>query len=208
MTLQGVTFQGAALENPSKLQGLPDALIELLWQVNGFVAYAGGLHFRGMVEEPSWHSFERYLSGGMSLHHLFHEVREYDIPFGQDFLGNQFLRRDGTVWRLRADTGEMSNMGVDLGNFLGESRESPIEYLGLELLARYHQEHGMLEPGQLIHTMPPLCLARDDSEPSLKAAPADEAVKFLSSIAKQVADVPDGEEVRLELVWPPKESIQ
>ncbi len=203
MTLQGVIFQGPALENPSKLQGLPDDLIEILWQVNGFVAYAGGLHIRGMVDEPGWHSFDRYCSGGMALRQLFHEVRDYDIPFGQDFLGNQFLLRDSVVFRLRADTGEISSMGVGLGQFLGESREAPIEYLGLELLARYHQEYGALEPGQLIHTMPPLCLDRGEQKLALKAVPADQAVTYLASVARQVTDVPDGQEIRLELAWPP-----
>ena len=56
MTLQGVTYQGPQLETPQKLENLPGDLIEVLWQVNGFVAYAGGLHVRGMTDEPEWHS--------------------------------------------------------------------------------------------------------------------------------------------------------
>lgn len=202
MTLQGVTYQGPALETPEKLQELPGELIELLWQINGFVAYAGGLHLRGMVDEPGWHSFERFCSGEMALHRLFPAVEERDLPFAQDFLGNQFLLRDGAVWKLRADTGRTRNLGVDVAGFLGAVREDPIGYLELELLAEYHQMHGALQPGELVHTMPPLCMRRDDKKLALKSAPADNAIGFLADFSRQIAEVPDGEEVNLRLFIP------
>ena len=202
MTLQGVTYQGPPLESPEKLQQLPGDLIELLWQINGFVAYAGGLHVRGMVEEPNWHSFERYCSGEMALHKLFRELEEYDLPFAQDFMGNQFVLRDQEVLRLRGDTGRIRNLGVDVAGFLGKVREDPIGYLQLELLAEYHQLHGSLEPGFLVHSMPPLCMRRDDKKLALKSAPVDNVLSFLANFARQIADVPEGEEVNLRLFVP------
>ena len=203
MLLRGVTYQGPPIEDPSKLQGLPHALIEILWQVNGFIAYAGGLHVRGLVDEPEWHSLERYHSGEMALHRLFREVERYDFPFAQDFLGNQFLLRDNLVWRLRADTGEVSSLDVDLAQFLGAVRDDPIEYLSLHLLASYHQHQGFLEPGHLVHTMPPLCMKPPEKKLALKAAPAPNVVLFLADFARQIEDVPDGAKVNLRLFKPP-----
>jgi len=204
MTLQGVTFQGPALKDPSPLDGLPGELFEVLWQINGFVAYAGGLHLRGFVDEPNWHSFERYRSGDMALHKMFSVVEESDIPFGQDFLGNQFLLRHDEVWRLRSDTGEATGLAVGLAEFFDACKKDPIDFLGLELLAEYHQLHGMLEPGDLVHTMPPLCLRRDDKKLAMKSVPIDNALSFLAVFAKQVAEAPEGETVHLELVSPRK----
>ena len=202
MTLQGVTFQGPPLETPDKIQQLPGDLIEVLWQINGFVAYAGGLHVRGMVDEPAWHSFERYCWGEMALHKRYSALEEYDLPFGQDFLGNQFVLRDERVWRLRGDTGQLRALDVDLAGFLENVRHDAIGYLELELLAEYHQLHGMLEPGKLVHTMPPLCMRRDDKKLALKSVDVDKGLSFLSDFARQIADVPEGEEVNLKLFIP------
>jgi len=202
MTLQGVTYQGPALETPEKLENLPGDLIEILWQVNGFVAYAGGLHVRGMVEEPEWHSLDRYWSGYMALNELFRDVQPYDVPFGQDFLGNQFLLRDGRVFKLRADTAEVSGLDLDLPHFLDACRHDPVEFLSLHLLAEFHQEHGMLEPGQLVHTMPPLSLRQADAKIAMKPVPVDNAISFLANFARQTQDLPEGTEVNLRLFTP------
>lgn len=202
--LQGVTFQGPPLEDPNVLQGLPPELFEVLWQVNGFVAYAGGLHVRGFVEEPSWHSFAHYHSGEMALQNIYSQVREYDLPFGQDFLGNQFLLRDSEVFRLRADTGEVTSLRVDLARFFDATKADPVEYLSLELLAVFHEQHGILEPGQLVHTMPPLCLKRPDKKLAMKAVDADNAIAYSANFAKQISEAPDGTEVKLELLTPSK----
>jgi hypothetical protein len=202
MTLRGVTYQGPALENPDKLANLPSDLIEILWQVNGFIAYAGGLHVRGLVDDPSWHSLHRYWSGEMALHEIYRGIQRYDIPFGQDFLGNQFVLRDRQVFRLRADTGEVVPLSLDLPHFLDACREDPIEFLGLHLLAEFHREQGKLEPGNLVHTMPPLCLRQDGVSISMRPVPADNAISFLANFARQIQDLPEGTEVNLHLFKP------
>ena len=202
MTLQGVTYQGPALDTPERLVNLPSDLFEILWQVNGFVAYAGGLHIRGMVDEPAWHSLDRYWSGDMALHELFRDVQPYDVPFGVDFLGNQFLLRDGRVFRLRGDTGELASLDLDLPHFLDACREDPVEFLSLHLLAEFHQEQGLLEPGSLVHAMPPLCLRHADAKLALQPVPADNAISFLANFARQIQDLPEGSEVNLRLFTP------
>jgi hypothetical protein len=203
MTLQGVIYKGPPIEDPAVLQGLPGELFEVLWQVNGFVAYAGGLHVRGFVDDPEWHSFSRYHSGEMALSNLFQQVKKYDVPFGQDFLGNQFLLRDSEVFKLRADTGEVNSLRVDLAQFFEAAKEDPVSYLSLELLALFHEQFGALEPGQLIHTMPPLCLKRADKKLAMKAVAADNVIAFLANFARQINETPEGTEINLRLFRPP-----
>lgn len=209
MTLQGVIYKGPAIEDPSVLQGLPGELFEVLWQVNGFIAYAGGLHVRGLSDVPEWHSFTRYHSGEMAISKLYSQVKKYDFPFGQDFLGNQFLLRDSEVFKLRADTGEVSSLRVDLAGFFEAAKQDPISYLSLELLAVFHEQHGGLEPGQLIHTMPPLCLKRSDKKLAMKAVAADNAISFLAHFARQINEAPEGTEINLKLFEPsPDDPLQ
>ena len=202
MTLQGVTYQGPKLETPQRLAGLPDDLFEILWQVNGFVAYAGGLHVRGMVDQPEWHSLDLYRSGEMALHKLYSGIEETDLPFGQDFLGNQFLLRRDEVWKLRADTGEIRSLSLDLPHFLEAARLDPVEFLELHLLAKFSESVGMLEPGQLVHTIPPLCMSREQNKLALKSTPVANTIAFLAHFARQIEDVPEGEEVNLKLFTP------
>ena len=202
MTLQGVTYQGPRLTSPEPLAGLPDDLFEILWQVNGFVAYAGGLHVRGVVDQPEWHSLQLYRSGEMALHRLFSAIEESDLPFGQDYLGNQFVLREETVWKLRADTGEIRSLDVDLPHFLDEARRDPVEYLELQLLARYSEHVGMLEPGQLVHTIPPLFMTREQNKLAMKPAPVSNTISFLAHLARQIENVPEGAEVNLRLFTP------
>lgn len=202
MTLRGVTYQGPPIEDFSRLDAVPPELGDILIQINGFIAYGGGLHVRGLCDEPFWHSLDRYRAGEMALRALFPNVQHDDIPFAQDYLGNQFLLRDQAVWRLRADTGEASLIETDLPSFFGRAREDAVGYLSLELLARHHAENGPLEPGELVHAMPPPVLKPDDSEISLRAVPVANAVSFLAAFSKQIRDIPDGTQVNLKLVDP------
>ena len=202
LILQGVTFQGPPLDSPERLDGLPDDLFEILWQINGFVAYAGGLHVRGMVDEPAWHSLDAYRTGEMALHKLFGAIQATDCPFGQDYLGNQFVLRDGQVWKLRADTGEIRSLELDLPHFFDEARKDPVEFLELHLLARYSETAGLLQPGELVHTIPPLCIAGDLSRLAMKPAPVSGAIAFLAHFARQIENVSDGTEVNLRLFTP------
>lgn len=204
MILQGVIYKGPPLEDPAVLQGLPGELFEVLWQVNGFIAYAGGLHVRGFADAPQWHSFSRYHWGEMALRDLYPQVKKYDFPFGQDFIGNQFLLRDSEVFKLRADTGEVSSLRVDLAEFFEAAKKDPVSFLSLELLALFHEQHGALEPGQLIHTMPPLCLKRADKKLAMKAVAADNAISFLAHFARQINETPEGSEINLKLFQPPE----
>jgi hypothetical protein len=100
MKLPNLTYSGAAISDPDIINEAPEAYRRLLRQVNGFIAFDGGLHIRGAVKVPKWHSLRGAWKGDLALHKLFPELTESDIPFGQDYLGDQFILRDGTVFRM------------------------------------------------------------------------------------------------------------
>ena len=49
-------WEGPGITVQSLLNRLPTAYANLLKQVNGFVAFRGGFHMRGICDEPEWHS--------------------------------------------------------------------------------------------------------------------------------------------------------
>ncbi len=150
MVLTGVTFLGPETHDARTLERLPPPLRELLTEVNGFVAYRGGLHLRGACDMPSWHSIDVVWRGVFALHGLFDSVLPADIPFGQDFRGDQLLLRRGRVWRLDTTTGVTTCLDVDLDSFLAAARCDPVDFLGLQPLRGFLDGGGLLRPGHVL----------------------------------------------------------
>lgn len=49
-------FTGPPMTDQSLLKRLPTGYANLLRQINGFVAFRGGFHMRGICDGPEWHS--------------------------------------------------------------------------------------------------------------------------------------------------------
>jgi hypothetical protein len=121
------------------------------------------------------------------------------VPFAEDCLGDQFLLREGRVWRLAAETGEVESLEVGLGGFFEAVQADPVEYLSLHPLLQFQREGGRLEPGQLLAAAPPFCIQESANGVSLRAIPADERRRFLADLAAQLRDVPDGGQIDFRL---------
>ena len=76
-------FTGPPITDQSLLKRLPAAYANLLRQVNGFVAFRGGFHMRGICDEPEWHSLAEAWIGENALFKLFAAIEPDDVPFGQ-----------------------------------------------------------------------------------------------------------------------------
>src|SRR5437870_4372069 len=110
MKLSGVTFQGPELADAPILSELSIQHVELLREMNGFIAFEGGFHLRGVCADPVWHSLAEAWLDENSLHRLFPSVRASDIPFGEDCMGDQFLLRESMVYRLSAESGDAESL--------------------------------------------------------------------------------------------------
>jgi hypothetical protein len=199
LDFEGVTYQGRPVDDPEMLTRLTLPHSELLKQVNGFVAYSGGLHVRGAVREPEWHSLRAVWEGPAALHVLYSAVDAMDVPFGQDALGDQFLLRDGVVYRLVGETGTLQGLDVDLNSFLEQVSADPRGYLNLAPLERFWADGGRLLPGQLLSVYPPFVAKESAAGVSLRAIPAADRVVFLASLARQLRDVPDGARIEFKI---------
>jgi hypothetical protein len=158
MDLSNITYQGPEFQVDQEIESLlPDNLLSLLKQVNGFIQFTGGLHVRGLCKEPEWHSLRAALLGENAIHKLYPVVEKTDIPFAQDCVADQYLLRDRTVYKLFAETGELKSLNFGLGSFLSAVSDDPVEYLGLEPLLQLQNQEQYLDPGQVIHVYPPFC---------------------------------------------------
>lgn len=197
MKLSGITFRGPELVDGSLVSELPTGHANLLRQINGFIAFEGGFHLRGVCDTPTWHSLSEAWRGTSALHRLFPVIRDSDLPFGQDCMGDQFLLRDSVVYKLSAEAGELSNMGLSFREFFDRLAADPFEFLQLHPLVQFQCNGGRLEPGQLLAAYPPFVAKEAANGISLRAISATERIAFLADFAGQLSGIADGERFRV-----------
>ena len=187
----GVTWHGPEITDEEILAELPVGLFEVVREWNGFVLHGGALHVRGACLEPEWHSLRVAWRGEGALHRLYDAVRAEDVPFAQDLFGDQFLWREEAVWRLFAETGDVEEMAGSLEEFW-EGVNGDVEgYLNVG--------KGELEPGQLVLAYPPFCVEESGRNVGFSKVPAQEAIAFHATLARQLKDVPEGAKVKFNI---------
>jgi hypothetical protein len=77
-------YVGSNITDPEILERVPADYRRLLQQMNGGIFFSGGLHIRGAVFDPAWHSLRKVWHGDFALHQLFSALEESDVPFAQD----------------------------------------------------------------------------------------------------------------------------
>jgi hypothetical protein len=200
MEVAGLTYRGQEITDHEILAETPEAYRSLLHEMNGCVIFNGGLHIRGAVESPDWHSLRHAWRGGLSLAKLFPAMNAADVPFAQDCFGDQFLLRSGLVHRLHAEYGEIESLQMGLETFISRANENPMEFLLLQPLHRFLSEGGELKVGQLLNVYPPFVMKESSQGVSIKAISMFEQISFLADFASQIADVPNGGRIEIKVI--------
>jgi len=181
------------------LARVPEQLARFLQELNGFIAFGGGLHIRGICAAPPWHSLARFWSGDEALHRIYTSIQPDDVPFGEDALGDQFVLRAGDCWRLAAEVDEVEDLGCNFDGFIARALALPIEFLSLEPLTRFRREGGALKPGELLNAYPPFSTAEaSNGGVRLAAVPAHEQHYFLAHLATQLRERADQSKFRID----------
>lgn len=191
MEFKGVTYTCSQIEDTQLFDELPDCLQEFYQDLNGLVAFNGGLHIRGCVLEPTWHSLREAWIGENALHTKYESLNEDDIPFAQDCLGEQYILRGDLVFRLNAELDELEDLELFFEDFIEICIEDPVDFLELHPLLQFLNEEKTLKPGELLNVYPPFCLEHISEEYQLKAVPIDIQLNYLVSIANKTRDVLD-----------------
>ncbi len=193
MDLIEVTFMGPAVDDQELVPLLPPELRSLLEQVNGYVQFGGGFHLRGASRDPEWHSLRRAWMSDEAFHLFYRAISETDVPFAQDFMGNQFLLRAGMVIKLHTETGEVEELAMGLMDFLEAIQADPDELLSLYILQEFRTGGGGLEPGELLNADPPIESIQEGEGVTMAPVPADEQLGFLRRHHRQIRVVPPAE---------------
>lgn len=193
MNLRDTIYIGGEIDDQETYDIIPEFLRAFYKEHNGFIAYKGGLHVRGCVLSPSWHSLGYVWHGSSKLADLFECVKPDDIPFAQDCFGDQYLIRENEIIRLLSETADLEFLEVDFNGFIKRAMENPADYLNIGNLDALN-----IQPGLLLSVVPPFCF-KSESERSFKLTDAEERIRFLSDLSKQIKDLPDGTGIQMKI---------
>jgi len=192
MKPSGITFTSSHIDDHEIVDLLPSDLAQILRQTNGFILHYGAFHFRGASLKPDWHSLRLAWFGKDAFSNLYDSVLSSDIPFAEDFFGDQFLLRGNRVVRLSAEDGGIEDFSDSLSSFF-ESIENDIEdFLNISLKNK-------IEPGQLLLAYPPFCTKEAADGVSLKPCPAAEVISFHAEFSRKIRSISDGEKIQLSV---------
>lgn len=196
--LKGITWSLGRNASVDQLEAIPEALAQILSVLNGFILWNGALHIRGLCDAPSWHSLQAANDRTIGFQSAYRALVSNDLVFAEDCVGDQFFLREGNVYQLYAETGDIDHRSDELGTFLSQAVQDPIEFLGMQPLLQLQNEGADLEPGELIHAFPPFCTEQAASGVSLRAIPSSELHSFHADFAAKLG--PDGSEIEVEIV--------
>jgi hypothetical protein len=200
LDLPHLTYSGPPVDDGQLLERLPSGLRAALEARNGCVAYRGALHVRGACLAPAWHSLRNAIEGVQSFATLYPEVRPGDIPFAEDAFGDQFLLRDGQVWQLAAETGELAEIAPGIEDFFESVIADIGGVLGYEPVQAAGLAGGEVPPGKLISVYPPFVAEAGEGGRSFRAVDGLEVRTALASFAAQIRELPDGATVQIRVV--------
>jgi hypothetical protein len=190
--LRNITYKGQKIDDFESFDRIPDYLKDFLSRQNGLIALDGGFHIRGCVLTPKWHSLGYAWFGELKLSNLFDNLTPNDIPIAQDCFGYQYLIRDNQIIRLLTETGDLEFLETDFYRFIELVKADPIGILNVENIDRFD-----LKPGQLLSVIPPFCI-KSDSDRLIKPIDSEERIRFLSSLSRQISNLPDGTNIEIE----------
>lgn len=196
----GLIYSGSDVTDHEIYDAVPGEYQHLLKRMNGCILFDGGLHIRGAVESPEWHSLRKVWRGELALSKLFRAVKKTDVPVAQDCLGDQFLLRSGIVHELTAESGKVETLEMGLEAFIENACANPVEFLSLQPLLKFMADGGRMKPGQLLNAYPPYIMKEAATSVSLKAIPMFEQISFLADLARQLSGIPEGSRVRINLI--------
>lgn len=193
MDLPGIIYRGGPITDPEIRERLPGDLLGFL--DSGWIAFEGGLHLRGAVVEPAWHSLRRAWLGEGALHEMFAAIDREDVPFAENAFGDQFVLRDARVWKLWAELGTLTDLELGFAEFLADPRLGEREFLDLAAFRVFRDRGGELGPGELLRPEPSFLVEDNFELVQFTTSQSLARVLELARWSRALASLPDGTQI-------------
>mgnify|MGYP005864705379 CR=1 FL=1 len=183
-----------------KLAGpLADDLAQMLRERNGFYALEGALHVfpscynQREVGLDEWNddALWRAEYQGMADGCLF---------FAEDIFGGQFCIKDGKVFTFDPETGAIEYLADDIEGWAAAIVGDYEVLTGYPLAHQWQEQNGPLPANKRLLPKVPFVAGGEFELGNLYLADAVEGMKFRAYIANQIKNLPDGAQIRFDVV--------
>jgi hypothetical protein len=187
------------VDRPSLLVGAHGAeLWALLTARNGFYAFERALHVfpsggPGVQTLEHWNAPDAWRSH-------YRDLADGCVFFAEDVFGGQFVLKGEAIHTFDPETGETEQIAADLEAWAGAILDDYALLTGHRLASAWQAEHGALPPGQRLLPRTPFVIGGAFELTNLYAADAVKGMQFRGDFAIQIRDVPEGEQLGLEVV--------
>lgn len=178
---------------------LADDLLRMLHQRNGFYALERALHvfpshsnqqeigLDAWNESALWRSDYRGLADGC-------------LFFAEDVFGGQFCIKDNKVYTFDPETGVLDYLADDIEGW-AKVIVSDYEVLtGHPLAHQWQKQNGQLPARKRLLPKIPFVAGGEFALANLYLADAVDGMKFRADIANQIRDLPDGTQIKFNVV--------
>ena len=179
--------------------GLSDELLRLLWARNGFFAFESALHVFSIGDGANCCGLERW-NDPQGWRSEFNGMADRMLFFAEDIFGGQFCIADGAVHHFEPETGRTERKASGIDEWAGLVLRKSEEHTGWPLGHEWQTRFGALLPGKRLVPKKPFVLGGGFTVENLFALDAVRAMKTYANLATQIRDLPDGTQVRFQVV--------
>jgi hypothetical protein len=182
------------------LGSLGAELAELLSKKNGFFTFEASLHvYSSAVSKEDALSIQNWNSPGCWRNEYGQLVPASALFFAQDAFGNQFAFSGGEVKVFCAESAEFISVGTSLEAWATEILEDWRNLTGFYLAHDWQIANRPLQKGERLIPKIPFVIGGPHNIENLYAGEITRAMRFRASIARQIANLPDGMPVTLKI---------
>lgn len=184
----------------SRYNDLGRMLAVLLQKRNGFFAFESALQLLPLGSSNDaitlgfWNERSTWRAEYGNL------IRDDILFFCQDAFGYQFALDASTVYHFDPETADLKQMASSLEEWAAKLLGRYNFYTGYELAHQWQTRHGALNIRQRLIPKVPFVLGGAFDVSNLYAGDIVEAMRFRASLAKQIADLPEGTPATLKIV--------
>lgn len=174
-------------------------LVGLLHQKNGFYAFESALHVFPAQSTQREMGLDRWNAPG-GWRSAYNGMADGCLFFAEDAFGGQFALKAGGVYQFDPETAGQQLLASDLESW-AEVLLSDYDVLtGHPLAHQWQTRHGPIPPGKRLVPKLPFVVGGEFSLDNLYLLDAVKAMQLRGSLATQLRDLPNGAELKLEIV--------
>lgn len=187
-------------ERLSSLAGpLADELLRMLRKRNGFYALEGALHVFPSYSGQQAIGLDEWNDDGL-WRAEYQGMADGCLFFAEDVFGGQFCIKDGKVSTFDPETGALEYLADDIEGWAAAIVGNYDVLTGYPLAHQWQSQNTQLPAGKRLLPKTPFVAGGEFDLENLYLVDAVEGMKFRADIANQIRNLPDGAQIRFDVI--------